>query len=114
MAGVVVKLFTPTALLVALTPGWAAALQAVPASDTSHVDVNLLLISVFAFVAVFLVLGTLALLMVALTRLFPAPPAPAGGPGHTAGPDAAVLAAITAAANVAYPGMRVTRVEESR
>ena len=92
------------------TPAALQALQAPVADATSAGDVNLLLISVFAFLAVFMVLATLALLMVALTRLFPAPLPD----DDVDGPDAAVIAAISAAASVAYPGMRVTRVEESR
>jgi hypothetical protein len=68
-------------------------------------ETNLLLISVFAFVAVFLLLSLLAGIMRVLTALFPA---------DMDGPDAAVLAAITAAAAVAYPGMRVTGMKETR
>jgi hypothetical protein len=66
---------------------------------------NLLLISVFAFLAVFLVLLVLAGIMRALTHFFPPP---------DDGPDAALLAAISAAASAAWPGLRVTRIEEQR
>lgn len=64
---------------------------------------DLLTISVFAFSAVFLLLALLAALMRLLTALFP----------HRAeAPDDAVVAGITAAAAAAYPGTRVTRIEE--
>jgi hypothetical protein len=66
---------------------------------------NLLTISVFAFLAVFLLLGLLAAVMRALTALFP---------HATDGTDAPLMAAITAAAATAYPGMRVTHIEEKR
>jgi hypothetical protein len=66
---------------------------------------NLLEISIIAFLAVFTLLGVLAGLMAALTRLFP---------GEMADPDAALLAGVAAAASVVWPGMRITKVEEVR
>jgi hypothetical protein len=64
---------------------------------------NLLTISVLAFIAVFALLSVLAVVMHVLTTLFP----------EKAGEyDAALLSAIVSAAAVAYPGMRVTHVEE--
>jgi hypothetical protein len=79
--------------------------QAAPAGAAPAAETNLLLISVFAFLAVFLVLSVLAGLIKVLTHLFPPP---------VDGPDAAVLAAITSAASLAWPWMRVTRIEEKR
>jgi hypothetical protein len=67
---------------------------------------NLLVISLVAFTAVFLLLSLLAGIMTLLTTLFPV--------DDDDGPDAAVLAAITAAAGVAYPGLRVSGVKETR
>jgi hypothetical protein len=66
---------------------------------------DLLTISVFAFLAVFLLLSLLAGLMRGLTALFPEQPD---------GPDEAVIAAIASAAAIAFPGTRVTRIEETR
>jgi hypothetical protein len=66
---------------------------------------NLLVICVFAFIAVFLLLSALALVMRVLTSVFPL---------QEDGPDAALLAAVSAAAAVAYPGMRISTVEETR
>jgi hypothetical protein len=74
-------------------------------------ETNLLLISVFAFVAVFLVLATLALIMRVLTLLFPVPPEPEG---DDTGIDSGLVTAISAAAARAFPGLRVTRIEETR
>jgi hypothetical protein len=63
---------------------------------------NLLIISLSAFIAVILLLSLLAGIIRALTALFPV----------ADGPDAAVLAAISAAAARVYPGTKVTRIEE--
>jgi hypothetical protein len=68
-------------------------------------DVDLLTVSIVAFVAVFLLLGALAVLMQVLTMLFPAP---------TEDDEAALISAITTAAAAAYPDMRVTSIEERR
>jgi hypothetical protein len=73
-------------------------------------DPNLLLISVFAFVAVFVLLSVLAGIMRLLTALFPGDPYDDAGGGV----DAAIVAAVTAAARAAYPGMQVTGMEETR
>lgn len=67
---------------------------------------NLLTISIFAFIAVFVLLAVLAVLMHALTVLFPEK--------SSDDQDAAMLSAIMSAAAAAYPGMRVTHVEEIR
>jgi hypothetical protein len=64
---------------------------------------NLLTISVLAFIAVFVLLSVLAAVMHALTVLFPE---------KADEYDAALLSAVVTAAAVAYPGMRVTHVEE--
>ncbi len=72
---------------------------------------NLLVICVSAFLAVFAILGLLALVMGGLLRIFPfVPPAPPEAEGG--GMDPAVLAAVTAAATFVFPGTRVTQVEE--
>jgi hypothetical protein len=81
-----------------------ALIQAAP-EPAPPAEPNLLLISIFAFLAVFMVLSVLAGIMRVLTHFFP-PPAD--------GPDATLLAAMTAAASAAWPGMRVTRIEEKR
>lgn len=65
---------------------------------------NLLLVCIAALIAVFTLLGGLALAMHLLTMLFPERSDTNGDP--------AALSAITAAAAQAFPGMRVTRIEE--
>jgi hypothetical protein len=80
-------------------------LQSAATLPQEVVEPNLLLISVFAFIAVFLLLSLLAGIMRLLTVLFP---------GEPDGLDAAVLAAITTAAAAAHPRMRVTGIEEIR
>jgi hypothetical protein len=65
---------------------------------------NLLMISISAFAAVILLLSFLAAVIRLLTTIFP----------EGDGPDAVVLAAISAAAARAYPGTRVSRIEEER
>lgn len=64
---------------------------------------DLLTICLFAFAAVFLLLSLLAGVMHVLTTLFP---------HRRDGPDAALIAGITAAAAAAFPGTRVTHIEE--
>jgi predicted ABC-type exoprotein transport system permease subunit len=66
---------------------------------------NLLTISVFAFIAVFTLLSVLAIVMQALTMLFPE---------KADEYDAALLSVVVTAAAAAYPGLRVTHVEEIR
>lgn len=66
---------------------------------------NLLVISVFAFLAVFALLAVLAAIMNLLTMLFPE---------KNDDGDAALLTAIVSAVAAAHPGMRVTHVEEIR
>jgi hypothetical protein len=72
---------------------------------------NLLIISITAFIAVIVLLAILAGVIRLLTTVFPAGPEKVKGPE---GPDAALLAAIHAASAHAYPGMRVTNIEETR
>jgi hypothetical protein len=66
---------------------------------------NLLVISLFAFTAVFLLLAVLAVIMYGLTVAFPEKPDDG---------DGALLSAIVAAAAQAHPGLRVIHVEENR
>ncbi len=66
---------------------------------------DLLVICVSAFVAVFVLLSFLAVVMRVLIGVFPQ---------DAGGIDAATVAAVTAAAAHAYPGMNVTKVEEIR
>jgi Na+-transporting methylmalonyl-CoA/oxaloacetate decarboxylase gamma subunit len=68
------------------------------------IEPDLLGISVIAFAVVFLLLSLLAVVMRALTAIFPPP----------AETDAALVAGIAAAAGEAYPGTRVTKIEEVR
>ena len=67
---------------------------------------DLLLVCVAAFTAVFVMLGALALVMRALIALFPE--------RATQSIDTAVVAAVAAAASVAYPDSRIVRIEETR
>jgi len=64
---------------------------------------ELLVICVSAFLAVFVLLGILALLMRLILVVFPA---------KQSTTDTAAIAAMTALAQSMYPGMKVTRVEE--
>jgi len=66
---------------------------------------DLLVICLSAFVAVFLLLSFLAVAMRVLMAFFPA---------KIGGLDAATIAAVTAAAAYAFPGTKVTKVEEIR
>jgi hypothetical protein len=65
---------------------------------------NLLVISISAFIAVILLLSFLAGIIRLLTALFPV----------AEGLDAAVVAAISAAAARVYPGTKITKIEEKR
>jgi hypothetical protein len=64
---------------------------------------NLFVISLSAFIGVFILLASLALVMRILIRVFPE---------KVAKTDAAVIAAVSAAVAAVYPGARVTKVEE--
>lgn len=64
---------------------------------------DLLLICFSAFAAVFLLLGIMALAMRALIAVLPV---------KAAKVDPAILAAVTAAVSAAYPGTKITKVEE--
>ena len=66
---------------------------------------NLLIICISAYVAVFLLLALLAIVMRVLMVAFPK---------KVEGIEPAIVAALTAAATYAFPGTRVTRVEETR
>jgi Na+-transporting methylmalonyl-CoA/oxaloacetate decarboxylase gamma subunit len=68
-------------------------------------ETDLLGISVIAIVVVFGLLSLLAVVMRALTALFPS---------RGDEPDAALIAAVTSAAAEAHPDMRVTGIEEVR
>ena len=68
---------------------------------------NLLVICTSAFVAVFLLLTFLAVVMRLLIAAFPQKV-------EVGGIDHATIAAVTAAAMFAFPGTRVTKVEETR
>ncbi len=67
---------------------------------------ELLVICVSAFFAVFLLLSFLALVIRLLTMACPEEVA--------VGTDTAVIAAVTTAVSVLYPGTMVTKVEEIR
>ena len=66
---------------------------------------DLLVVSLSAFVAVFLLLAFLAIVMRLLMTAFPQ---------KAGGIDSATIAALTAAAAFAFPGTKVTKVEEIR
>jgi hypothetical protein len=66
---------------------------------------NLLVICLSAFVAVFLLLSFLAVVMRLLITAYPQ---------KMSGIDAATIAAVSAAAAFAFPGTKVTKVEEIR
>lgn len=69
-------------------------------------DPDLLLLSAVAFLAVFTILSLLAFLMHLLTILFPV--------RSEGGSDPALLAAVNTAAAAAFPGMKVTHIQETR
>ena len=64
---------------------------------------DLLVICTVAFIAVFLLLSLLAAVMRLLIAVYPE---------KAAGIDGAVLAAVSSAASAAFPGMKVTKIEE--
>jgi hypothetical protein len=66
---------------------------------------DLLVTCAVAFVAVFVLLAFLALVMRILVILWPE---------TRAGTDAAVMAAVAATMSTVYPGTRITKVEEER
>lgn len=79
---------------------------------------NLIAICGVSFLVVFAELGALALIMVAITSLFPAKEAPAA-PKKSSRPgtrtaDPAVLAAVEVTVHTLIPGARVVRMEEDR
>lgn len=68
-------------------------------------EADLLTICVSAFIAVFTLLSMLAVAMRVLIMTCP--------PKVTAGADAAMIAAVTSAVSMAYPGTTVTKIEEN-
>ena len=66
---------------------------------------ELLVICLSAFVAVFVLLSFLAVVMRVLIAVYPE---------KVGGIDAATIAAVSAAAAYAFPGTKVTKVEEIR
>ena len=68
-------------------------------------SLDLLLICTSAFIAVFVLLLALALVMRGLMAVFPV---------RAALTDTAMLAAVAAAVSVAYPGARISKIEETR
>ena len=67
---------------------------------------DLVMICVTAFAAVFVLLAAVALLMKVINLLFPA--------GRSAEPDPAALAAVAAVIGTLYPGARITNIEEEK
>lgn len=67
---------------------------------------DLLLVCTVSFTVVFVVLGLLAAIMRALIQVFPERPATST--------DAALIAAVTAAASAVFPGTEVTKIEEMK
>lgn len=68
---------------------------------------NLILVCLIAFVMVIVILSVLAAAMTGITRLFPPPT-----PRREGEIDAAVVAAIQAAAALHFQGARVMHIEE--
>jgi len=66
---------------------------------------DLLLICISAFTAVFVLLLALALVMRGLMAVFPV---------KTGLTDTAMLAAVAAAVSAAYPGARISKIEETK
>jgi uncharacterized membrane protein len=66
---------------------------------------DLLTICISAFVAVFLLLTVLAILMRLITAIFPSPEKKT---------DAALISAITTTYQTIYPNTKITKIEESR
>jgi hypothetical protein len=66
---------------------------------------DILTVCASAFIAVFILLALLSLVMRALIAVFPQ---------LTSSSDVAVLAAVSAAVAAAYPGVRISKIEEQR
>lgn len=64
---------------------------------------DLLLVCISAFIAVFLILLLLALIMMAITAIFPQ---------KKQTTDPALVAAIHSTYNAIYPGNKITKIEE--
>ncbi len=67
---------------------------------------DLLMVCVSAFLAVFLMLSALAGVMRVLIAVFPE--------RTSISTDAAILAAVTAAVSAAYPGAKISTIEETQ
>ena len=66
---------------------------------------ELLLICISAFIAVFIVLSILAIIMRIIILIFPE---------KDMGSDTAILAAIVSSVTRLYPGTRITKIEERK
>ena len=66
-------------------------------------SLELLFICISAFIAVFVLLAVLALVMRVIIILFP---------GRTAAAEAVVYAAVASAISTVYPGTKITKIEE--
>ena len=67
--------------------------------------VELLLICISAFTMVFALLSVLAVIMRIITAVFPQ---------KTTGIDATLVAVVTSAVSSAFPGTKVTKIEEMK
>lgn len=70
-------------------------------------NVNLLSISISAFLIVFLILSILALMMFAIIKIFPEKES-------LASDDTALYAALTTTIQTIFPGTKVTKIEEDK
>jgi hypothetical protein len=66
---------------------------------------DILLVCVTAFIAVFILLTILALVMRALIAVFPE---------RISDSDPAMLAAVAAVVSAAYPGAKISKIQEQR
>ena len=69
-------------------------------------EADLLVICVSAFIAVFTLLSSLAVAMRLLIMMYPQ--------DLSAGADSALIAAVTTAMSITYPGTTVTKIKEIR
>lgn len=67
-------------------------------------NLDLLIICVNAFIAVFFVLGLLAVIMKLIMYIFP----------QQTDDDAAVLAALSAAVHAVFPGTKISNIKEQK
>lgn len=66
---------------------------------------NLLVVCILAFITVFVLLAVLAAIMRAISAIFPA---------KEIGTDPTIIAALTSAAQLIYPGTKITKIEEMK